>query len=160
SLGVRAGVFRDSPVRSAAVFAQDRDGPARSRVAAEPGVHRLYVPRALADRLGARPRPPPLVATPLVFPLERPGGHGSCRRLLRADRIFLAVHFLAWRLELVRAACLLAAGSILFDVIGLFVPVLPFDRASPAPAPCPASATVASRDLHFACGTITVAADR
>src|SRR5207253_515142 len=83
AVGLRQRLRGDAAVRAAAVPAQDRDGPARGGLAAEPGVRRLHLPGAAADRLGRGAREPPAGAAALVLPLDRPAAAAAGGAVLR-----------------------------------------------------------------------------
>src|SRR5262249_54581006 len=56
--------------------------------------------------------PASAVPSSLVLPLDGSTGHGPAGSHLCGDRLCHAVHGLAGRMELVRAACLLVAGAV------------------------------------------------
>src|SRR5262249_24339397 len=116
AVGLRLLLRDYAPLCVAFVPVENRNGAARGRLATEPGVHRLHLPGAIADRLGAGPRGSPSYATPLVLSLDRSVALVAGGRPLRTDRLLHAVHELERRVESVRTARVSCAGSLLRDV--------------------------------------------
>src|SRR5262249_27716086 len=116
TVGGRDRVRGGFGVRAAAVPFVKSGGAAPGGVAAEPGVHRLHLPGASADGLGAGPCGPAGGAAALVLPLDRPRAVLARGGVLRADRVLHPVHQLERGVEPVRAARLPGTGAIFRDV--------------------------------------------